>query len=94
MSITKAGYSWDKTLVLGFLAGSLIGIGAVLCSVVSGSSPALASNNPGLASFVKGAIGFPAGELFPKIHSLSQLCLAAFVEMITFNLIAPHDERS
>jgi formate/nitrite transporter len=61
MSATKAGYSWDKTLVLGFLAGSLIGIGALLCSVVSGSSPALASSNPGLASFVKGAIGLPAG---------------------------------
>jgi|ERR1711937_498956 len=61
MSVTKAGYSWDKTLVLGFLAGALIAIGALLCSVVSGSSPALASSNPGLASFVKGAIGLPAG---------------------------------
>jgi len=61
MSAAKAAYSWDKTLVLGFLAGSLIGIGALLCSVVSGSSPALASSNPGLASFVKGAIGLPAG---------------------------------
>ncbi|UPQ97869.1 formate-nitrite transporter family [Chloropicon primus] len=57
----KAKYSWDKTLVLGFLAGSLIGIGALLCSVVSGSSPGLASSDPGLASFLKGAIGLPAG---------------------------------
>ena len=61
MSASKADYPWDKTLVLGFLAGSLIGIGALLCSVVSGSSPGLASSNPGLASFVKGAIGLPAG---------------------------------
>uniref|UniRef100_A0A7S2Z4F3 Nitrite transporter n=1 Tax=Chloropicon laureae TaxID=464258 RepID=A0A7S2Z4F3_9CHLO len=60
-SMAKAKYSWDKTLVLGFLAGSLIGIGALLCSVVAGSSPTLAANNPGLSSFVKGAIGLPAG---------------------------------
>jgi len=61
MSTSKASYSWDKILVLGFLAGSLIGIGALLCSVVAGSSPTLAANNPGLSSFVKGAIGLPAG---------------------------------
>ncbi len=60
-SLAKAKYSWDKTLVLGFLAGALIGIGAALCSVVAGASPTLAANNPGLASFVKGAIGLPAG---------------------------------
>ena len=61
MSATKAVYSFDKTLVLGFLAGALIGIGGLLSSVVSGSSPGLAQANPGLASFVKGAIGLPAG---------------------------------
>lgn len=61
MAVTKAGYPWDKTLILGFLGGALIGIGALLCSAVGAANPALAASNPGLAAFVKGAIGLPAG---------------------------------
>ena len=60
-SKAKAGFSNGKTLVLGFAAGCLIGIGALLMTVVGGGSPALASANPGLSAFLKGAVGLPGG---------------------------------
>lgn len=49
------------TLTLGFSAGALIGFGALLMTCVGGASPGLASANPGLSAFLKGAIGLPAG---------------------------------
>ena len=49
------------TLLLGFSAGALIGIGALLMSCVGGASPALAASNPGLCAFLRGAVGLPAG---------------------------------
>ena len=49
------------TLTLGFTAGALIGFGALLMTCVGGASPALASANPGLGAFLRGAIGLPAG---------------------------------
>jgi formate/nitrite transporter len=60
-SKAKAGFSSGKTAVLGFAAGCLIGIGALLMTVVGGGSPALASSNPGLSAFLKGAVGLPGG---------------------------------
>ena len=57
----KAAQDLSTTLVLGFSAGALIGIGALLMSCVGASSPALASANPGLCNFLKGAVGLPAG---------------------------------
>jgi len=57
----KAAQDPSTTLVLGFSAGALIGIGALLMSCVGGASPALASANPGLCNFLKGAVGLPAG---------------------------------
>ena len=60
-SKAKAGFSNEKTIVLGFAAGCLIGIGALLMTVVGGGSPALASANPGLSAFLKGAVGLPTG---------------------------------
>jgi len=60
-SKAKAAYPLMKTLVLSFSAGALIGIGALLCTHVGGSSPALAAANPGLCDFLKGAVGLPVG---------------------------------
>ncbi|ACO68371.1 formate-nitrite transporter family [Micromonas commoda] len=57
----KAAQDLSTTLVLGFSAGALIGIGALLMSCVGASSPALATANPGLCNFLKGAVGLPAG---------------------------------
>jgi formate/nitrite transporter len=57
----KAGYPLLKTLTLGFTAGALIGIGALLMSHVGGGSPQLAASNPGLCNFLKGAVGLPTG---------------------------------
>lgn len=57
----KSAQAPTTTLTLGFAAGALIGLGALLMTCVGGASPALAANNPGLSAFVKGAIGLPAG---------------------------------
>jgi len=57
----KAAQDPTTTVVLGFSAGALIGIGALLMSCVGGASPALATANPGLCNFLKGAVGLPAG---------------------------------
>ncbi|EEH58270.1 formate-nitrite transporter family [Micromonas pusilla CCMP1545] len=57
----KAAQDPATTLLLGFSAGALIGMGALLMSCVGGASPALAASNPGLCNFLKGAVGLPAG---------------------------------
>ena len=57
----KAAQDPTTTLVLGFSAGALIGIGALLMSCIGAASPALAAANPGLCNFLKGAVGLPAG---------------------------------
>ena len=57
----KSKQAPGATLALGFSAGALIGIGALLMSCIGGASPALASSNPGLCNFLKGAVGLPAG---------------------------------
>ena len=60
-SVMKANQKPGATLALGFSAGALIGIGALLMSCIGAASPALASANPGLCNFLKGAVGLPAG---------------------------------
>ncbi len=57
----KATQEPTTTLALGFSAGALIGIGALLMSCIGAASPALAAANPGLCNFLKGAVGLPAG---------------------------------
>jgi formate/nitrite transporter len=57
----KATQDPTTTLALGFSAGALIGIGALLMSCIGAASPALATANPGLCNFLKGAVGLPAG---------------------------------
>jgi len=60
-SAKKASAKAEATAALAFSAGALIGLGALLMTCVGASAPALASANPGLAAFVRGAIGLPAG---------------------------------
>ena len=57
----KGAQAPATTTALGFSAGALIGFGALLMTCVGGASPALASANPGLSAFLKGAVGLPAG---------------------------------
>jgi len=57
----KGAQAPATTAALGFSAGALIGLGALLMTCVGGASPALASANPGLSAFLKGAVGLPAG---------------------------------
>ena len=49
----KAAQDPATTLALGFSAGALIGIGALLMSCIGGASPALAAANPGACNFLK-----------------------------------------
>jgi len=57
----KAAQPLGVTLVLGFSAGALIGMGAALMTSVGASSPELFKDNVGEDNFLKGAIGLPAG---------------------------------
>mmetsp|Transcript_39258 Transcript_39258/g.98794 ORF Transcript_39258/g.98794 Transcript_39258/m.98794 type:complete len:379 (+) Transcript_39258:96-1232(+) len=57
----KAAQPVQVTLILGFSAGALIGIGALLMVAVGACSPELMTSNPGLDAFLKGAVGLPAG---------------------------------
>lgn len=57
---TKSNYRINKTLILAFLAGAYIAFGGLLAHIVSGGSPVIASNNPGMAKFIFGAT-FPIG---------------------------------
>jgi formate/nitrite transporter len=57
----KGAQTPRTTLVMGFAAGALIGIGALLMTCVGGASPTLAMNDPGMSALLKGAIGLPAG---------------------------------
>lgn len=62
----KAGLSFSKQLVLGFLAGAYIAIGGLLAIVVGRGSPELMKANPGLGRFVFGAV-FPVGLMLVVI---------------------------
>lgn len=57
----KAAQPLEVTLVLGFSAGALIGMGAALLTSVGASSPELFKDNVGEDNFLKGAVGLPAG---------------------------------
>ncbi|KAK3232752.1 hypothetical protein CYMTET_56903 [Cymbomonas tetramitiformis] len=57
----KSGFSASKTLVLGFMAGCFISLGASLCLSVGAQAPGLAASNGGIQKFVLGAIGLPFG---------------------------------
>uniref|UniRef100_A0A6U9D0Y9 Formate/nitrite transporter n=1 Tax=Zooxanthella nutricula TaxID=1333877 RepID=A0A6U9D0Y9_9DINO len=57
----KASLSAAATMILGFSAGALIGVGALLMTAVGACSPGLAKSDFGLDMFLKGAVGLPAG---------------------------------
>ena len=59
-AIEKGGYSIRKTLILSFLAGSYIAMGALLSIIVGFGFPSLSEMNPGLIRVLMGAT-FPIG---------------------------------
>jgi len=63
---TKANLSWDKLLVLGFLAGAFIAFGSLLAIIVGGGVPQIKANNPGLQKFIFGSV-FPVGLILVVI---------------------------
>lgn len=56
----KARLSPAKLFVMSVLGGMFIAVGALLATVITGSSTGLLQDNPGLARFVMGAV-FPVG---------------------------------
>ncbi|WP_066217859.1 formate/nitrite transporter family protein [Formosa haliotis] len=60
IALNKEGYTVSKTLILAFLAGAYVAFGGLLAIIISGGSPGIAANNPGLAKFLFGA-AFPLG---------------------------------
>jgi formate/nitrite transporter len=56
----KAGLPTSRLFVMSVLGGMFIAVGAMLATVVTGSSTQLVADNPGLARFLMGAV-FPVG---------------------------------
>lgn len=72
---SKAATSVSKTLVLAFLAGAYIALGALLAVIVGGGIPGIAANNPGIQRLLMGAT-FPIGLM---------LCALAGADLFTGN---------
>eukprot|EP00238_Polyblepharides_amylifera_P008426 CAMPEP_0196593298 /NCGR_PEP_ID=MMETSP1081-20130531/75275_1 /TAXON_ID=36882 /ORGANISM="Pyramimonas amylifera, Strain CCMP720" /LENGTH=271 /DNA_ID=CAMNT_0041917245 /DNA_START=295 /DNA_END=1110 /DNA_ORIENTATION=+ len=59
----KANLPVDKIVVMGMMAGWMIGFGAFLAASIGGACTQMAVQNPGLAKMVTGAFGLPFGLL-------------------------------
>jgi formate transporter len=75
----KSELTWDRMLILGFLAGAFIAFGGLLAQVVGGAVPAIKDANPGLQKFIFGAV-FPVGLM---------LVVIAGSELFTGNCLLP-----
>eukprot|EP00191_Tetraselmis_sp_GSL018_P005579 CAMPEP_0177603956 /NCGR_PEP_ID=MMETSP0419_2-20121207/15827_1 /TAXON_ID=582737 /ORGANISM="Tetraselmis sp., Strain GSL018" /LENGTH=337 /DNA_ID=CAMNT_0019097839 /DNA_START=159 /DNA_END=1172 /DNA_ORIENTATION=- len=60
---SKAQQPWHKIVVMGIMAGIMIGYGGFLAASIGGACPGLAASNPGLQKMVMGAFGLPFGLL-------------------------------
>lgn len=58
--MNKAKMSFEKTLVMGFLAGAFIAFSGFLAIMVGGGMPGIKMTNPGIQKFVFGGT-FPVG---------------------------------
>lgn len=77
-SAKKGAQAPFVTFVLGFSAGCLIAIGGALMTAVGGGSPAVQASDPGLAFFLKGAVGIPTGLV---------LVVLTGAELVTSNMM-------
>src|SRR5210317_395605 len=64
--MNKAKMSFEKTLVMGFLAGAFIAFGGLLAIMVGGGLPGIKMTNPGFQKFVFGGT-FPVGLMLVVI---------------------------
>lgn len=64
--MTKAQMGFDKTLVMGFMAGAFIAFGGLLAIKVGGGIPGIKASDPGLQNFIFGAV-FPVGLMLVVI---------------------------
>lgn len=64
--MNKAKMSFEKTLVMGFLAGAFIAFGGFLAIMVGGGLPGIKMTNPGFQKFVFGGT-FPVGLMLVVI---------------------------
>lgn len=86
MGAYKTQLPWWKIVLLGIVAGCYVGLGGALLLTVGPNCTQIAANNPGLAKYITGAIGFPfallqiivcGSELFT---GNTALCFAAWLE--------------
>eukprot|EP00951_Prasinocladus_malaysianus_P029214 scaffold268741_cov28-Prasinocladus_malaysianus.AAC.1 len=63
MGVAKANLPWMKILVMGVMAGIMIGYGAFMAAAIGGNCGGLAQTNPGLQKMIMGAFGLPFGLL-------------------------------
>ncbi|KAL4447187.1 hypothetical protein ABPG77_007220 [Micractinium sp. CCAP 211/92] len=82
----KTQLPWWKIVLLGAVAGCYVGLGGALLLTVGPNCTGIAAQNPGLAKYITGAIGFPfamlqilvcGSELFT---GNTALCFAAVLE--------------
>lgn len=64
--LTKAGLSFDKTIIMGFMAGAFIAFGGLLAVMVGGGVPGIRESNPGLQKLIFGGV-FPMGLMLVVI---------------------------
>jgi formate transporter len=64
--LTKAGLGFDKTLIMGFMAGAFIAFGGLLAVMVGGGAPGVKESNPGLQKLIFGGV-FPLGLMLVVI---------------------------
>mmetsp|Transcript_4355 Transcript_4355/g.6722 ORF Transcript_4355/g.6722 Transcript_4355/m.6722 type:complete len:396 (-) Transcript_4355:281-1468(-) len=66
-AIEKTKKPWQKTAVLGFMAGTYIGLAGMLYTMLGGLVPGVAASNPGLQKIIT-AIFFPVGLLMVTVN--------------------------
>lgn len=59
LGAAKAAAPFWKTMLLGVVAGCYVALGAALLLTVGPNCMGIAAQNPGLAKYITGAIGFP-----------------------------------
>ena len=64
--MAKAQMEFDKTLIMGFMAGAFIAFGGLLAIKVGGGVPGIKATDPGLQNFIFGAV-FPVGLMLVVI---------------------------
>lgn len=61
VGVARSKWRLDKAVAMGLLGAFYVGFGFTLTMIVGGQIPNIQRENPGLYSFILGAVGFPLG---------------------------------